>query len=44
MDAFNATECADVGGECRYVGELTLNHFLTFTVAFLCVVSSPSGE
>ena len=38
MTIFNDTECADVDGVCRYIEEMTFNHFLTVTIIFFCVV------
>ena len=39
MSIFNDTECADVNGECHYIEEMTLNHFLTVCIVFFGVVS-----
>lgn len=38
MSIWNDTECADVGGECRYVNEMNINHFLTIAGVVLFLV------
>lgn len=44
MTIFNDTECADVDGVCRYIEEMTFNHFLTVTIIFFCVVGDGRGH
>ena len=44
MTIFNDTECADVDGVCRYIEEMTFNHFLTVTIIFFCVVGAWGGS
>ena len=37
MSIFNETECADVNGECRFVNEMNINHFLSITGVLIVV-------
>ena len=38
MSIFNETECADVNGECRFVKEMNLSHFLSITGVMIVIV------
>ena len=44
MSPFNESECADVNGECRYIDEMGISHFVTISSCFSVIVIECFGD